>query len=93
MGLAAWLPNLLPITPPGWAMARPEDSPAPDPDGRHDQGAEPWGLTAAQQRRHLQRCWDADCDLDPMILRARLLRHRGSLPQASCVEQELLPLF
>jgi hypothetical protein len=28
-----------------------------------------------------------------MILRMRLLRHRGSLPQALSLEQELLPLF
>ncbi|KMM17258.1 hypothetical protein [Synechococcus sp. GFB01] len=54
---------------------------------------DPCSLTSAQQRRHLQRCWQADCDLDPMILRARQLRHQGSLPQATCVEQELLPLL
>jgi len=27
-----------------------------------------------------------------MILRLRLLRHQGRLPQAACLEQELLPL-
>jgi hypothetical protein len=42
---------------------------------------------------HLNRCWALECDIDPMILRARQLRHQGALPQASCVEQELLPLF
>ncbi len=42
-------------------------------------------------RRHLERCWGEECDIDPMIL--RLLRHRGSLPQARSLEQELLPLF
>jgi hypothetical protein len=41
----------------------------------------------------LERALDLDCDLDPMILRARLLRQQGSLPQARCLEQELLPLF
>jgi hypothetical protein len=44
-------------------------------------------------RRHLERCWGEECDIDPMILRLRLLRHRGSLPQARSLEQELLPLF
>jgi hypothetical protein len=34
-----------------------------------------------------------ECDIDPMILRARLLRREGWFPQARCVEQELLPLF
>ena len=42
---------------------------------------------------HLERCWRMECDIDPMILRARLLRREGWLPQARCVEQELLPLF
>jgi hypothetical protein len=31
--------------------------------------------------------------LVPMILRLRQLRHQGSLEQARCLEQELLPLF
>jgi hypothetical protein len=44
-------------------------------------------------RCHLERCWVEECDIDPMILRMRLLRHLGSLPQALCLEQELLPLF
>lgn len=85
MGPLASLPNLLPITLPGGAMAKPEHS--------REQPVDPWSFTSAQQRRHLELCWQADCDLDPMILRARQLRHQGSLPQASCVEQELLPLF
>jgi hypothetical protein len=54
---------------------------------------EPWARSAAQQRCHLQACWRLECDIDPMILRARLLRFQGALPQATCVEQELLPLF
>jgi hypothetical protein len=44
-------------------------------------------------RAHLERCWREDCDLDPMILRLRLLRRRGADPQARSLEQELLPLF
>jgi hypothetical protein len=44
-------------------------------------------------RLHLERCWRHDCDIDPMILRLRLLRHQGSHAQARCLEQELLPLF
>ncbi|MEB3184220.1 MAG: hypothetical protein VKN15_07505 [Cyanobacteriota bacterium] len=43
-------------------------------------------------RRHLERSWRLECDIDPMILRLRLLRHQGRLPQAACLEQELLPL-
>lgn len=54
---------------------------------------EPWARSAAQQRLHLLACWQLDCDIDPMILRARLLRHQGAWPQAACLEQELLPLF
>lgn len=46
-----------------------------------------------EPRCHLERCWQQDCDIDPMILRLRLLRHRGELPQADCLEQELEPLF
>lgn len=41
---------------------------------------------------HLERCWCLECDIDPMILRLRLLRQRGCLPQVRCLEQELLPL-
>jgi len=57
------------------------------------QSRDPWSWSESQQRHHLRRCWSADCDLDPMILRARELRHRGALPQAACLEQELLPLI
>ena len=45
------------------------------------------------RRTLLERCWLLDCDIDPMILRMRLLRHLGALPQASCLEEELQPLF
>jgi hypothetical protein len=52
-----------------------------------------WTLTPEDRRRWLERCWWRDCDLDPMILRARLLRHQGNRLQAASLEQELLPLF
>ncbi len=42
---------------------------------------------------HLERCWRQECDLDPMILRARRLRQEGCHPQALCLEEELLPMF
>ena len=45
-----------------------------------------------EPRGHLERAWQLECDIDPMILRLRQLRHQGSLPQAHCLEQELLPL-
>ena len=46
-----------------------------------------------ERRAYLERCWQQECDIDPMILRMRLLRHQGALPQAACLEQELQPLF
>lgn len=52
-----------------------------------------FALTPDDLRRRFERALDQECDLDPMILRARQLRHQGSLPQARCLEQELLPLF
>jgi len=52
-----------------------------------------FALTPDDLRRRLERALDLDCDLDPMILRARQLRRQGALPQARCLEQELLPLF
>ena len=51
-----------------------------------------YALTPDDLRRRFERSLDLECDIDPMILRARLLRQRGSLPQAHCLEQELLPL-
>ncbi|MFM8277332.1 MAG: hypothetical protein ACKN89_10185 [Cyanobium sp.] len=44
-------------------------------------------------RQHLERCWRRECDIDPMILRLRLLLHQQLLLQALSLEQELLPLF
>ena len=50
-------------------------------------------LDPGERRRLLEQCWQLECDIDPMILRARQLRHQGAWPQAVCLEQELLPLF
>lgn len=57
----------------------------------HERSA--FALTPDELRRRLERSLQLECDLDPMILRARLLRQQGSTPQARCLEQELLPLF
>ena len=45
----------------------------PDPDA--------WAWAHALHLWHLNRCWALECDIDPMILRPRLLRQRGELPQ------------
>ncbi|MCS5705936.1 MAG: hypothetical protein VKN17_01500 [Cyanobacteriota bacterium] len=58
-----------------------------------DHCTQPWSLPPEGFRRLLELCWQHECDLDPMILRARLLRHQGNRLQAASVEQELLPLF
>ena len=50
-------------------------------------------MSGSESRRTLERCWPLDCDLDPLILRARLLHHQGRRPMAQSVEQELMPLF
>jgi len=53
----------------------------------------PFFLSSDELRERFERVFDLECDLDPMILRARQLRQQGSMPQARCLEQELLPLF
>jgi hypothetical protein len=63
------------------------------PPGPEDGSAPSGGERAGGQRYHLARCWQCDCDIDPLILRARQLRRRGAHGQALCLEQELLPLF
>jgi hypothetical protein len=45
------------------------------------------------QRALLERALALECDIDPLILRSRLLRQRGALVMSQAVEQELLPLF
>ncbi len=42
---------------------------------------------------HLEICYRQSCDIDPLILRVRQLRHQGDFPRARCLEQELMPLF
>lgn len=53
----------------------------------------PQSWSSMRRRRFLEQCLELECDIDPMILRARQLRHQGAWPQATCLEQELLPLF
>jgi hypothetical protein len=67
-------------------MAHPDDVRLRRGDGREND-------PAAGIRRHLSRCWRHECDIDPLILRARRLRQRGFKGLARCLEQELLPLF
>ena len=45
-----------------------------------------------QQRRFLDRCWSIECDIDPLILRRRLLNRQGRLYQARGIEQEMQPI-
>ena len=52
-----------------------------------------FSLTPDELRQRFERALELECDLDPMILRARQLRQQGSTPQARCLEQELLPLY
>jgi hypothetical protein len=51
------------------------------------------GRTPDDWRQLFECSLTAECDLDPMILRARLLRSQGDVPQARSLEQELLPLL
>ena len=52
-----------------------------------------FSLNTDELRQRFEFALSLECDLDPMILRARQLRRQGSSPQARCLEQELLPLF
>jgi hypothetical protein len=45
-----------------------------------------------QLRRQLDQCWQGDCDIDHLSLRARQLRRWGRWRQARCLEQEVLPI-
>lgn len=45
-----------------------------------------------QQRQQLARCWDAECDIDPLILRHRLLQRQGQWLHARGIEQEVQPI-
>ena len=46
-----------------------------------------------QQRDQLDVCWELDCDIDPLILRARFLHRRGEVNGAASLEQEVLPII
>ena len=46
-----------------------------------------------QLRRQLDRCWAYECDIDPLILRERLLRRQGRWLHARCIEQEVQPIL
>ena len=46
-----------------------------------------------QLRRQLDQCWQDECDIDHLILRARQLRRWGRWRQARCLEQEVLPII
>ncbi|UPM50019.1 MULTISPECIES: hypothetical protein [unclassified Synechococcus] len=52
-----------------------------------------FSLSTDELRQRFELALSLECDLDPMILRARMLRRQGSSPHARCLEQELLPLF
>ena len=52
-----------------------------------------FALPVGDQRALLERALAVECDIDPLILRGRLLRQRGAQSWALAVEQELLPLF
>ena len=53
----------------------------------------PEQLSVQQQRHWLEQCWLLECDIDPLILRARLLHRRKQSLQARAVEQEVQPIF
>jgi hypothetical protein len=62
-------------------------------DGAAGDGGPGAELRSAGVRRHLVRCWRLECDIDPLILRVRLLHGRGARRLAISLEQELLPFF
>ena len=46
-----------------------------------------------QWRRCLEKCWHLETDIDPLILRARLLHKQELHQDARSVEEELNPVF
>ena len=46
-----------------------------------------------QWRRCLEQCCCLESDIDPLILRARLLHRQGRHQDACAVEEELHPMF
>ncbi len=53
----------------------------------------PFSLAVGHWRERFELAWDKECDIDPIILRTRLLRLQGRWQQARCLDQELLPYF
>ena len=53
----------------------------------------PFSLAVDHWRQRFELAWDKECDIDPIILRTRLLRLQGRWQQARCLDQELLPYF
>ncbi|WP_170955848.1 hypothetical protein [Synechococcus sp. UW140] len=49
--------------------------------------------SSPQQPQLLEHCLALDCDIDPLILRARLLHQQGRNRLARALEQEVMPLF
>ena len=72
---------------------RPSDTRDSGPAIAMASASDPLPASLPDPRVLLERCWQEECDIDPMILRMRLLSLQGALPQADCLEQELLPLF
>lgn len=52
----------------------------------------PIPIASSAWRRHLELCWLLECDIDPLILRARQLHRARADALARCIEQELLPI-
>jgi hypothetical protein len=75
-------------------MAHPDDARRRSGDnGESAAGDGAPSEAASGVRRHLVRCWRLECDIDPLILRVRLLHGRGARRLAISLEQELLPFF
>jgi len=51
----------------------------------------PFSLAVDHWRERFELAWEKECDIDPIILRTRLLRLQGSWQLARCLDQELLP--
>ncbi|WP_320674745.1 hypothetical protein [Prochlorococcus sp. MIT 1341] len=45
-----------------------------------------------KRREVLERIYLIDCDIDPLIMRARLQRHRGEERYAIAIELEITPI-
>jgi hypothetical protein len=47
----------------------------------------------SDQVKRLECCLGLECDIDPLILRLRILRSNNAWAEINCLEQELSPLF